>query len=168
MPAPAKKAKRKTEEEVDGAFLDTFQNSFIYLMSNNKLGASGPCATLTPTNISVITPAPHVYALLGHFMFPFQHLCFPHLGLCFCWRYWSPSHRFTQTHEHKDPLFHLHPYRFRCLSEGSVRGSGPQHSLPFLLIPIVLPLGPRTNTALNHSCWFYLSCLCYEPRWQGQ
>ena len=40
------------QEEVGGAFLNLFQDSFIYLMSNNKIGAWELSTSLTPADTS--------------------------------------------------------------------------------------------------------------------
>ena len=39
VPLSQKEKKTGKEEEVSGAFLDLFQDSFLYLMSNGKIGA---------------------------------------------------------------------------------------------------------------------------------
>lgn len=59
VPLSQKEKKTGKEEEVSGAFLDLFQDSFLYLMSNGKIGAWEPSTGLTPADISChLQPAP--------------------------------------------------------------------------------------------------------------
>ena len=57
LPEKAKTA----QEEVSGAFLDLFQDLFIYLMSNDKIEAWEPSTGLIPADISCHLQPPPIF-----------------------------------------------------------------------------------------------------------